>query len=258
MKHTLADLERLVNAAEVAEPEDAPAAWAAAAALAEASELTLTADGNVKRSSHLYATVIALLLLWSPAVHAQDKACSNELYYVAHLGKQADISFSKGDCHLGLSQLLEGERQWGRISTLDSCSTANKEAALANIEANKRLFSLKRSSCPAYVQWTPAASTPEKTRRCDRDLSATIESHLQAMSYARDRDCVRAVPLFESTSLTLSELASRATCSAEAHQAAFSNMHRIHYDLSILRTRYCPVGADAAQPPAQAGRQQRH
>jgi tetratricopeptide (TPR) repeat protein len=45
MKRNFADLERLVEAAEVAEPEHAPAAWAAAAARAEVSEVTRTADG---------------------------------------------------------------------------------------------------------------------------------------------------------------------------------------------------------------------
>jgi hypothetical protein len=193
-------------------------------------------SGSSNRAS---ATAIALLCLWSAETTSKNRECGNEFYYANDLEKQADASFASGDCRLGISQLHESGSEWKRISTLESCSAENRDAALANLAVNKRRIAVQSSSCPTYVEWRPIQSSPEKALICARELSAATESHLQAMSLARDRNCAKAVPLFESTERSLSELARRTTCSVEAHQTALSNMHRIRYDLSILRRRYC-------------------
>jgi hypothetical protein len=189
------------------------------------------------------AAAVALFWLWGPSAHAQDRSCSNASYYANDLGKRADASFAAGDCSLGLSQLHAVVGEWQLISTLGDCTAEQKDAALANLASTKRRISAQSTRCPANMDWKQDVSDPDKTRSCDRELATATDAHLRAISLARDHDCSTAVPLFESTEKTLTELASRKTCSAEAHRTAQAGMHRIQFDLSILRKRYCVDGA---------------
>lgn len=185
---------------------------------------------------------VCLVALTLPAlpVLAQDRTCAREFVYAGDLVTQAQAGATTGNCSGSISQLDEAEREWARLSTLESCSPGEKGSAARNLAAARDLRSSLLPRCTSYVEWKGVANLEPRKDPCSAEMDSVTQAHLKAMSLARTPDCEGAVALFDATERRVTALSERTTCSAEAHEWAVSDMHRIRFDMRILRTRYCP------------------